>query len=64
MRDVAIAPQPSQQELAEALRKQLKQQINPLFHIEEVVQVPALPRTASNKIMRRKLRGMHRPCLD
>jgi len=30
--------------------------LNPLFKVHEVVVVDALPRTASNKLMRRRLR--------
>jgi acetyl-CoA synthetase len=39
-------------ELSSAIRKRL----NPLFRLHEVVVVDALPRTASNKVMRRVLR--------
>lgn len=35
----------------------LRTQLNPLFHLAEVRIIPALPRTASNKIMRRELRS-------
>jgi acetyl-CoA synthetase len=34
----------------------IKQQLNPLFKIKEVVLIDQLPRTASNKVMRRLLR--------
>jgi acetyl-CoA synthetase len=34
----------------------LRRELNPLFKIERLVVVPELPRTASNKIMRRALR--------
>ena len=34
----------------------IKLKLNPLFHISDVVLVTELPRTASNKIMRRVLR--------
>jgi len=42
----------------------IKKKLNPLFHISDVVVVDSLPRTASNKVMRRVLRseyekGMH-----
>jgi acetyl-CoA synthetase len=40
-------------ELSEAIARRL----NPLFRIQEVVVQSALPRTASNKIVRRALRG-------
>lgn len=48
---------------AEALRRSFQQRIreglNPLFKVSEVVVVDALPRTASNKVMRRVLRDTH-----
>ncbi len=42
------------QELSESIARRL----NPLFRIEEVVVLDALPRTPSNKIVRRELRGL------
>lgn len=48
----------------DALRKQMQQAIkehlNPLFHIEDVVVVDSLPRTASNKVMRKELRKQYK----
>ncbi|MGB0653444.1 MAG: AMP-binding protein [Thermoplasmatota archaeon] len=45
---------------ADALRPELqaliKKELNPLFRVSDVVLVDALPRTASNKVMRRELR--------
>ena len=38
------------------LQKLIKAKLNPLFKIHDIVIVDKLPRTASNKIMRRKLR--------
>lgn len=38
------------------LQNIIKQHLNPLFKIEQVICLPALPRTASNKVMRRVLR--------
>ena len=38
------------------LQNIIKQHLNPLFKIEQVICIPALPRTASNKVMRRVLR--------
>ncbi len=35
----------------------IRTQLNPLFHIHEVCLVQSLPRTASNKVMRRQLRA-------
>jgi len=41
-----------------AFSKALKERLNPLFKVSNAIQVAALPRTASNKIMRRVLRDM------
>ena len=38
------------------MRGLIRSTLNPLFHLTRVVFVDALPRTASNKVMRRKLR--------
>ena len=43
--------------LAPALQQALKTRLNPLFRISDVVLVPTLPVTPSNKIMRRELRA-------
>ncbi len=47
---------PSKQKLQATLQTALSEHINPLFRIHDVVIVDALPRTASNKVMRRLLR--------
>jgi acetyl-CoA synthetase len=47
--------------LREAMQRAIREQLNPLFKIHDVVEVEALPRTASNKVMRRLLRGQYRP---
>lgn len=52
MKSERPAPQ-VHQEMQAALRREL----NPLFRIDRVQFVPALPRTASNKVMRRMLRS-------
>ena len=49
------------QTLAAAMQAAIKTHLNPLFKIHEVIIVPALPRTASNKVMRRELRALHPP---
>jgi acetyl-CoA synthetase len=36
----------------------IRTQLNPLFRVEEVRLIEALPRTASNKVLRRQLRGL------
>lgn len=38
------------------MRDLIKQQLNPLFRLSRVIPIDQLPRTASNKVMRRKLR--------
>lgn len=47
---------PAKQELHATLQTALSDYLNPLFRIHDVVIVNTLPRTASNKIMRRLLR--------
>ena len=47
---------PAKQELRATLQAALSEHLNPLFRIYKVVIVDALPRTASNKVMRRLLR--------
>jgi len=47
---------PSKGELMTAMQNAIKRDLNPLFRIYDVVLVDALPRTASNKVMRRALR--------
>jgi len=47
---------PTKQEVHDTLQVALSQHLNPLFRIHDVVIVDALPRTASNKVMRRLLR--------
>lgn len=46
----------TKQEIHTALQTALSQHLNPLFRIHDVGIVEALPRTASNKVMRRLLR--------
>lgn len=45
--------------LCQQMRRRLKTNLNPLFRVEEVVVLEKLPRTASNKIMRRTLREIY-----
>jgi acetyl-CoA synthetase len=44
------------EELRGELQSRVAEELNPLFRISRVVAVEALPRTASNKVMRRALR--------
>ena len=46
--------------LKDALQAEIKAHLNPLFRIHDVVIAEALPRTASNKVMRRVLRDKYR----
>ncbi|MBI1926820.1 AMP-dependent synthetase, partial [Candidatus Poribacteria bacterium] len=46
--------------LKTTLQSAIRQALNPLFKIHDVVIVDALPRTASNKVMRRVLRDRYR----
>ena len=39
------------------VQRALARELNPLFKLHDLVIVPALPRTASNKVMRRVLRA-------
>lgn len=41
------------------IRQLIKYQINPLFKVTEVISIPELPRTASGKVMRRRLRDQY-----
>jgi acetyl-CoA synthetase len=40
----------------EALSEEIRAHLNPLFKVHTVIPIEALPRTASNKVMRRQLR--------
>ena len=53
---VLTAPASTKQTLHATLQTALSEHINPLFRVHDVVIVEALPRTASNKVMRRLLR--------
>ena len=46
--------------LKDALQAEIKEHLNPLFRIHDVVVAETLPRTASNKVMRRVLRDEYR----
>ena len=37
-------------------RSIIRNRLNPLFKVERLIEIDALPRTASGKVMRRKLR--------
>lgn len=44
----------------DAMQQAVRRELNPLFKIHEVVPVESLPRTASNKVMRRVLRERYK----
>lgn len=56
---VAKDPAPGKEDLKKRLQERIKSQLNPLFRIHDLVFVEALPRTASNKVMRRELRAQY-----
>jgi acetyl-CoA synthetase len=50
---------PNEERLASAMQAAIKRDLNPLFKIHDLVVIDALPRTASNKVMRRELRDRY-----
>jgi acetyl-CoA synthetase len=52
----ALSEEAAQDELQRELGKAIAKELNPLFKIHDLVVVDSLPRTASNKLMRRELR--------
>lgn len=50
---------PDHAQLAAAMQSAIKRDLNPLFKIHDVIVIDALPRTASNKVMRRELRAKY-----
>jgi acetyl-CoA synthetase len=51
-------------DLRAELGRLLSRRLNPLFKIHDVVAVDTLPRTASNKLMRRELRARYPDARD
>ncbi|PID68641.1 MAG: AMP-dependent synthetase [Flavobacteriales bacterium] len=49
----------SEEELTKIAAKSIKTELNPLFKLSKLIKIDALPRTASNKVMRCKLRDMY-----
>lgn len=49
----------SAQELKELAAQMIREKLSPLFHLHDVVLIDELPRTASNKVMRRVLRTQY-----
>lgn len=56
---VAQLPSLSQMDLKHSLQRAISERLNPLFKVHDVVIVRALPRTASQKVMRRELRAQY-----
>ena len=52
----AVSSLPDKTALMHEMQKRINQQLNPLFKIHDIVFISDLPKTASNKIMRRVLR--------
>jgi len=52
---------PDRDALKAAMQAAIRREVNPLFKIDDVVLVDALPRTASGKVMRRRLRADYVP---
>lgn len=52
----ATSSHPDKSEMMKVMQKRINQYLNPLFKIHDIVFVEELPKTASNKIMRRVLR--------
>ena len=59
---LVVAPdvQADKATLLDSLQTAIKQHLNPLFKISDLTLVEALPRTASNKVMRRVLRAQYK----
>ena len=60
---IFVVPKPDEQvqpvELRPILQQIIRRDLNPLFRIHDVVVVTSLPRTASNKVIRRELRSRY-----
>jgi acetyl-CoA synthetase len=50
---------PDVESLREEFQTRIRRDLNPLFKVSEVVPIARLPRTASNKVMRRTLRAQY-----
>ena len=51
-------------QLRDLMQAAIRTKLNPLFKVHEVIAIPVLPRTASNKVMRRSLRSSYRESGD
>lgn len=57
---VVLNPSATAGDLRDAAQKTISSRLNPLFRVHDVRVVDSLPRTASNKVMRRVLRDQYR----
>ena len=57
----ACTGEPTASSVMAAMQNAIKRDLNPLFKIHDIVLVDALPRTASNKVMRRMMRDQWCP---
>jgi len=57
----AVSDTPDKMDTLKKMQQRINQHLNPLFKIHDIVFVEELPKTASNKIMRRVLRKMITP---
>ncbi len=57
---VVVNDEADRGDLMSVMQRRIRDQLNPLFKIAEVVVVDVLPRTASAKVMRRSLRDDYR----
>lgn len=55
----AKSQSPDRHQVLTAMQGAIKRNLNPLFKIHDLVLIEALPRTASNKVMRRELRARY-----
>lgn len=56
---VEIPSEKTSEEQFNSVKNSIKKNLNPLFKLKDLVSIEKLPRTASNKIMRRKLREIY-----
>ncbi|MFK5957549.1 MAG: AMP-binding protein [Lutibacter sp.] len=56
---VEIASNLSNENRLNEVRTGIRKQLNPLFKVTDLIKINTLPRTASNKVMRRKLRDLY-----
>ncbi|PCH77234.1 MAG: AMP-dependent synthetase [Flavobacteriaceae bacterium] len=49
----------SKENRLDMVKKSIKNQLNPLFKVTDLIKITSLPRTASNKVMRRSLRDSY-----